>query len=149
VFNFLFGFNGRVRRSSYFLGAIGAMLLWSVLCMVLFGGFLFANSAQFDWSGHGVILAGEPEDLQGGPVLGVLFLILAILGLWASLALTVKRWHDVGMTGWFALLTLPPFANFVVFLLLCLLPGTVGPNRHGKDPRGRSAPAAYGEQALA
>ena len=28
-----------------------------------------------------------------------------------------------------------PFANFVVFVLLCLLPGTPGPNRYGDSPR--------------
>lgn len=79
------------------------------------------------------------------PVFGV----LALAGLWSSLALTVKRWHDVGMTGWFAILTLPPFANFMMFVLLCLLPGSTGPNRFGRDPRGRAPAPTAGEAALA
>jgi uncharacterized membrane protein YhaH (DUF805 family) len=64
--------------------------------------------------------------------------LMTLVALWASLALTVKRWHDVGFTGWFSILSLPPYANGVMFLLLCLLPGTNGPNRYGPDPRSRS-----------
>ena len=144
MLNFFFGFNGRVRRSSYFFGALAAMCLWTVLCVSLVAAIAVANGAVIDPEARS-FLVREDVVIEGEPWMGIAFAALALLGLWSSLALTVKRWHDVGMSGWFALLTLPPFANFMMFVLLCLLPGTKGPNRHGPDPRGRLAPSAPAE----
>ena len=136
MLNFFFGFKGRVRRSSYFFGALAAMCLWTVLCVSLVAAIAVANGAYIDPEAQSFLIR-EDVVIEGEPWMGVAFAAMALLGLWSSLALTVKRWHDVGMTGWFALLTLPPFANFMMFVLLCLLPGTTGPNRYGSDPRGR------------
>lgn len=141
MLNFFFGFKGRVRRSSYFFGAIGAMAVWTVLCVSLVAAIAVANGAYIDPEAQS-FLVSEDVVIEGEPWMGVAFAVIALLGLWVSLALTVKRWHDVGMTGWFALLTLPPFANCMMFVLLCLLPGTEGPNRHGRDPRGRPGPVS-------
>ena len=136
MLNFFFGFKGRVRRSSYFFGAIGAMAVWTVLCVSLVAAIAVANGAYIDPEAQS-FLVREDVVIEGEPWMGIAFGVIALLGLWVSAALTVKRWHDVGMTGWFALLTLPPFANCMMFVLLCLLPGTEGANKHGRDPRGR------------
>lgn len=138
MLNFFFGFKGRVRRSNYFFGALAAMCLWSLLCVSLVAGIAVANGAYIDPEASS-FLVPDTMTIEGEPWMGAAFAVLGLLGLWSSLALTVKRWHDVGMTGWFALLTLPPFANFMMFVLLCLLPGTNGANRHGSDPRGRAS----------
>jgi len=148
VLNFFFGFEGRVRRSSYFFGALAAMCLWSVLCVSVVAAIAVANGAHMDAGATGLTIDGDGDNWDSAWALPV-FGVLALIGLWSSVALTVKRWHDVGMTGWFAILTLPPFANFMMFVLLCLLPGTVGENRFGRDPRGRVAPqAAAPSQAI-
>ena len=144
MLNFFFGFKGRVRRSSYFFGALAAMCVWSILCLSVVAAIAVANGAYIDPDTASFLVADDVV-VEGEPWMAVAFGGVGLLGLWSSLALTVKRWHDVGMTGWFALLTLPPFANFMMFVLLCLLPGTVGPNRHGRDPRGRLAPSASNE----
>ncbi len=128
MLNFFFGFEGRVRRSNYFFGALVAGCLYSVLCVSTFA----AMGVHVGERLHSVTWDFEPSAV--GLAIAC---VLSLIALWAMLALTVKRWHDVGMTGWFALLTLPPFANGMVFLLLCLLPGTTGANRFGSDPRGR------------
>lgn len=148
MLNFFFGFEGRIRRSSYFFGALAAMCLWSVLCVSLVATVAVANGAHLDATSTSLVI-DDSADWEGSAWLLPVFGLLGLVGLWSSLALTVKRWHDVGMTGWFAILTLPPFANFMIFVLLCLLPGVTGPNRYGRDPRGRTAAPAPADAALA
>jgi uncharacterized membrane protein YhaH (DUF805 family) len=132
VLHFFFGFQGRVRRSNYFWGALAACALYSSLAISGLHAMNINVDNGFDpfaWD----MTPSPVEALAGG--------VLTLIALWSSLALTVKRWHDVGVTGWFSILSLPPYANGVVFLLLCLLPGTTGPNRYGPDPRGRASAA--------
>jgi uncharacterized membrane protein YhaH (DUF805 family) len=133
MLHFFFGFHGRIRRTNYFFGALLAGCVYSSLAI----SSLAAMSVHLDDRLDSLVWRFDPS-----PIGFVAVSILTLLALWSMLALTVKRWHDVGVTGWFSILSLPPVAHGVVFLLLCLLPGTTGPNRYGDDPRGRLAPAA-------
>ena len=45
-----------------------------------------------------------------------------------SIAVGVRRMHDVGKSGWFLLI---PIYNFI----LAVSPGTVGSNQYGADPK--------------
>jgi uncharacterized membrane protein YhaH (DUF805 family) len=139
MLHFFFGFQGRVRRSHYFFAALAA---GAVYCALALCGFAAMN----------IHIADGLDDVTGrfdpSPFAVLAGCVLTFFALWTSLALTVKRWHDVGFTGWFSVLSLPPFTHGVVFLLLCLLPGTQGPNRYGSDPRGRLAPIAPGPEGL-
>ena len=55
---------------------------------------------------------------------------------WMCLALLVKRFHDLGWTGWCAILLFFPAAGqALLFLTAGLGRGTRGPNRYGIDPR--------------
>ena len=49
------------------------------------------------------------------------------------LAVSVRRLHDSGRSGWFALLLFVPLINLFCIALLCL-PGTPGSNRFGPVP---------------
>ena len=53
-----------------------------------------------------------------------------------SLTLIIRRWHDLGKSGWFTLLLLIPLLNFLVMLYLWFVRGTAGPNTYGEDPLG-------------
>ena len=122
---YLFGFEGRLRRSAY----VGGALLVHVVPHLLLGGW---------W--RETRLGG----LEGwvGPWIPPISLLLLVLVSWASLALAAKRWHDVGFTGWFGVFGLIPGAGLIMFVIQCLLPGHRGDNRWGPDPRA-------GEQAAA
>ena len=48
-----------------------------------------------------------------------------------SVAVGVRRMHDVGKSGWFLLI---PIYN----LILTVTPGVIGPNEYGEDPKGES-----------
>ena len=60
----------------------------------------------------------------------VLWIILFIPILVSAWAVTAQRVRDLGYSGWFALLTLIPYAGVVVWFLLCIQRGT-GDNTYG------------------
>lgn len=93
-------------------------------------------SRQFYW------LFGVLPFVVIGVVLGVLHIGLVVavpivlLCIWPSLAMQAKRWHDLNLSGWWAVLGLVPLLNYVVIVGVGLVPGTEGPNPFGPDPIG-------------
>ncbi len=80
-----------------------------------------------------------------GIVAAVPFLIgegwlTGILELWAQAALSVKRSHDRGRSGWFVLVLFIPLVQIWPFIELWFLRGTTGDNQYGPDPLPRSIP---------
>ena len=89
--------------------------------------------------------------------LGIVEIALGLVWLW----LTVRRFHDQDRPGWLALLPtalgvavrlgapVSPVILLVVligFLIALFLPGTVGPNRYGPDPRGWKSREHFDQQ---
>ena len=71
--------------------------------------------------------------LTGIPALvGGLFWLASLV---PSLAVSVRRLHDQGRSGWLMLLWLIPLFGWFALLVLYCLPGTQGSNRYGPDPR--------------
>ena len=111
-------FSGRASRSEHwwamlFQGLVG--LLWSTLL-------LFA------------VAAGGTTGEAGSPTLGtastwadvVIVVVLVLVGLYTlatvvpTVALRTRRLHDAGLSGWFQLLSLVPFVEYAVLVLLLL-----------------------------
>ena len=61
-------------------------------------------------------------------------LILIFFSILSSIAIIVRRLHDIDKSGWLFLISVIPFLNILIMVLL-LLPGTNGANRFGEDPR--------------
>ncbi len=130
-------FQGRARRAEYWwfvLFGLGTNLIGSALDML------------FGWAEVGVF--------------GTLFALALLL---PSVAVLVRRLHDTGRTGWWALLpfALAPLgvaggaalgesgiavagvaalAIWIVAIIALARPGTPGPNRFGDDPKATPAP---------
>ncbi len=62
----------------------------------------------------------------------VVFIVYLLL-LPPTIAVTVRRLHDLDNSGWWALLMLIPIGGFILFFWN-LQKGTEGPNRFGEDP---------------
>lgn len=59
--------------------------------------------------------------------------ILLILSLWPSLAVQVKRWHDINKSGWWVLILLVPIIGGLIALIANgFFPGTEGENEYGQ-----------------
>ena len=69
------------------------------------------------------------------PVIGWILRLVILL---PSLAVQVRRLHDMDRSAWWLLLLVPPITIIGVFVLLIMsiFPGTPGPNRYGPDPLG-------------
>ena len=67
---------------------------------------------------------------------GVLTLVFALATLIPSLAVSVRRLHDVGKSGWMLLIGLIPLLGALYLLYLYVQPGAAGANRYGPDPKG-------------
>jgi uncharacterized membrane protein YhaH (DUF805 family) len=69
---------------------------------------------------------------------------LVLAGLFAlacfipGIALTVRRLHDTGRSGWNLSWGLLPFLGGFILLYFCVSDGDPGPNRFGEDPKEES-----------
>ncbi|OIQ28814.1 MAG: DUF805 domain-containing protein [Bacteroidetes bacterium MedPE-SWsnd-G2] len=103
-------FNGRARRKEY----------WMFLLIHLITYFSLA-------------IIQTVSILNNGPTL--LFSLLTAIYLIGiiipSIAVAVRRMHDVGKSGWYILIP-------VYSLVLAVTGGDSGPNNYGKDPKGNS-----------
>ncbi|MER5772417.1 DUF805 domain-containing protein [Streptomyces sp. NPDC001985] len=66
------------------------------------------------------------------PVLTVLYALA--IGL-PSLAVTVRRLHDIGLSGWWYLISFIPIAGPTVIFVFNLLDGQVNDNEFGPNPK--------------
>ena len=133
----LFSFNGRIRRTHYWLAGIGAGFVLSILFMIvffmIFGG---AGLASESTSSAGQVAGG------GLAIVGmILYIAIAVVGLWIGLALQVKRWHDRDKAWpWIFISLIPIIGGFWVLIECGFLDGTMGPNRFGPSPKGITGP---------
>ena len=51
-----------------------------------------------------------------------------------SLAVGVRRLHDIDKSGWWLLIVIIPIIGWVLLLVWVCTKGTLGPNRFGPDP---------------
>jgi len=62
-------------------------------------------------------------------------IVVNLLLLWPALAVSVKRWHDRGKSGWWVLVALIPFVGWLWLLVENgLLRGDRDTNRFGEPP---------------
>lgn len=123
-------FKGRSRRSEYWWVA-----LFNILVLIIPYGILVSIGGLID---------GELN------LIGMI--MAAIVGLYAlaiivpSIALGVRRFHDLNQTGWlflvFMIAGLIPLIGLLASIgqiIWFCMPGTTGPNKYGEDPRGGAA----------
>jgi uncharacterized membrane protein YhaH (DUF805 family) len=80
----------------------------------------------------GQILGGEQASFSRIAETGGLIVLLVTV--YANLAVTVKRLHDVGYSGFLAVAMFIPLVNLGFTIWIGILPGTAGPNAYGNAP---------------
>ena len=66
---------------------------------------------------------------------GILSAIYSLALLIPSIAVTVRRLHDTGRTGWWWWIGLVPVIGIIVLLVFMALEGEPGQNQYGPDPK--------------
>lgn len=105
----------RSNRTEYWLFALAQYALMAL------AGILFTSGAN----------GGNPLAAVLGVAVGLAFLC----SIPASIALGVRRLHDINKSGWFLLLTLVPVVGILVVIPLLFFPGTPGDNQFGPVPQ--------------
>jgi uncharacterized membrane protein YhaH (DUF805 family) len=108
----LFGLRGRASRQTYWLSYAFLLCLNGVIVGQLIGG----EEASFSRLAQAV-----------GP-----FALLVTI--YSNLAVTVKRLHDIGYSGFLSVAMFVPLVNFFFTIWVGILPGTPGPNPYGDEP---------------
>jgi uncharacterized membrane protein YhaH (DUF805 family) len=106
-------FSGRATRSEFWFWTL-FVVLYSVVLMVAF------------------LALNLDVDKALNPFIVVCLLIL--VSVVPGIALTVRRLHDLGRSGWTGLVLVVPFLGQVIFVVWMCTRGTQGPNRFGGDP---------------
>lgn len=107
-------FTGRARRSEYWY----FFLIQTILAFALF----LADGILGFWIPH-----------LG---MGVLSAVMTAGLLVPSIAVTARRLHDVGLSGWWQLAVFVPLAGLFVFLYFSLRDSMPGRNDYGPNPKG-------------
>jgi uncharacterized membrane protein YhaH (DUF805 family) len=101
-----------------------------------------SRSAYWWWALFGLLAVVAAYIVDA--ILGTFPLFYAILALGLllpNLAVTVRRLHDTGRSGWWILIALIPFVGGIVLLVFTLL-ASEGPNQWGSAPDGPAAEAS-------
>lgn len=115
-------FSGRARRSAYWY-------------FVLFN-MIFAIFAGIIDNLLGTTI--KMETMQGTVPLsyGYVYIIYLLFVFIPGLALSVRRLHDVGKTGWFILISFIPLVGLIWLLILFCTDSVPGVNEYGPNPKG-------------
>ncbi len=115
-------FSGRASVAEFWWFALFVVLAWAAL--YLLAGFVGAAS-----TGTGAVQS------IGALLLGVSLVVLVacVALLVPAISITVRRLHDTGRTGWWALLLPVPLIAVLVYFF-CLLPGNISDNAYGEQP---------------
>jgi uncharacterized membrane protein YhaH (DUF805 family) len=115
-------FQGRARRSEFWLWELFLIIVYAILYVPLFTLGMDGSTGQMNAIGSII-----------GLILGVFALAIII----PSIAVTVRRLHDTNRSGWWIFLGFVPLIGGIVLLIFYVLDGTPGPNKYGEDPKGR------------
>ena len=69
----------------------------------------------------------------------IIFGIIVVYSLGLAIpiwAVTVRRLHDIGLSGWWSLLSCIPYVGSVVLLIMCCMDSKPGYNKYGNNPKG-------------
>ncbi len=111
-------FSGRSRRKEYWMFFLFYML--ALLATVLLMGL-------------GALIVSPAERPGALSYVGFALMMLLILALFIpSLAVQVRRFHDMDKSGWMVLINFVPYIGGFIVLIMMMLEGTPGPNRFGE-----------------
>lgn len=107
-------FDGRARRTEYWM----------------FGLFNFIAYITL------LIVSGGLNSMFGTEVFAGLIILYVLFIFIPSLAVSVRRLHDVGKSGWFMLISLVPLIGGIWLFVLYVTDSDHGSNEYGDNPKG-------------
>ena len=110
-------FSGRARRKEYWMFTLIHICIFALLIFLM-----FYASNNFE---------NEPNSLLF-IIIGFYFLATLI----PLVAVTVRRLHDMGQSGWWYLISFVPYIGSFVILIFTCMDSVKKPNKWGENPKG-------------
>lgn len=110
-------YKGRLNRRNFIIGWAIFFMLIAMVSMMVYG-----NQPQ-----NNKMPTVSPEQT-------VLMVISFIIFYYYVLSLYARRLHDIGLSGWFAVVTFIPYVNVLFLLAMAAIPGKKEDNKYGKKP---------------
>lgn len=114
-------FSGRARRREYWMFVL-FNLIFAIVAMII--DMILGTGFKMGMGAYSTTLP-----------YGWIYLIYMLAVIIPSIAVGVRRLHDLGKSGWMLLIVLIPFIGAVWILVLFLMDGTPGPNSYGPSPK--------------
>jgi uncharacterized membrane protein YhaH (DUF805 family) len=115
-------FSGRARRTEYWM---------FVLFNIIFALIAIATDNLFGFTFSFNSVDGTPLPI----FYGYIYVLYNLVILVPSLAVVVRRLHDVGKSGWMLLIALIPIIGGIWLLVLLCTDSQGGPNKWGDNPK--------------
>jgi uncharacterized membrane protein YhaH (DUF805 family) len=118
-------FSGRSNRREFWFFHLFYLLIPFAIILVgaLISGFLQGISLESRYPNH---------FMQFISVLANVWLLAFFI---PSLAVAVRRLHDIGQSGWTILVAFIPFLGAITLLIMFLVDGEGGDNKYGPNPK--------------
>ncbi|MBQ7454342.1 MAG: DUF805 domain-containing protein [Selenomonadaceae bacterium] len=116
VFNEIFTTNGRLNRKRY--------LIYMIILALSTTAVKITTTAMI------TLLTGDPT----GTLVMMITLMLVLIAGTGNIMMIIRRLHDMGKSGYFALLVFVPVVGAIFSIALFFIPGQVGWNEYGSDP---------------
>lgn len=110
-------FSGRARRKEYWFFVLFNIIISIVLAVI-----------------DGVTGSFSPE--AGVGLLGGIYTLAVLI---PSIAVSVRRLHDTGRSGWWLLIALVPLIGAIVLLVFMVQDSKPGQNQYGANPKEATA----------
>lgn len=101
------GFDGRARRKEYWLFTLINGIIYLLLALLM-------NVAD---------------------ALSIIFLLYYLGVLIPSIAVTIRRLHDIGKSGWWILISFIPVVGGIILFIFTLLDSQMESNQYGANPK--------------
>jgi uncharacterized membrane protein YhaH (DUF805 family) len=121
-------FSGRARRKEYWM-----FLLFNIIFFIIAAIIDNILGTTFKVSFGGI---------SNSLPYGYIYLLYALSVFIPGLAVSIRRLHDVGKSGWFYLIILIPFIGAIWLLVLFCKDGIAGENKYGANPKELALPTA-------
>ena len=106
-------FSGRARRKEYWFFVLFNIIIALALTFIDFSTGLY--DVEFE--------------------IGLLSSLYSLAVLVPSIAVTIRRLHDTGRTGWWFLIAFVPIIGAIVLLVFMVFDSTLGDNQYGPNPQ--------------
>ncbi|GBF05606.1 hypothetical protein DAERI_050115 [Deinococcus aerius] len=125
-------FRGRARRRDFWMfSLINTVVVILLELPLLLSSVGAAAAGQEDWNPGGLAMLSL-----------VLTILYALFIFVPSLAVTIRRLHDTGRSGWWYLINFVPFVGGLVLFIFLVMESQPGANKWGPNPKGMEATAA-------